>query len=373
MRALLQRVTSASVAVDGETVGAVGSGLLVLAGVREGDTVEDCEWMAGKIAGMRIFPDEAGRMNRSVVEAGGSVLLVSQFTLYGDVRKGRRPSFEKAARPEEAVPLLDALGRRLEAAGLTVAGGKFGAHMSVELVNDGPVTIWIDSEDRRRGAETAGRGGPKASRQHLVAEGSPLRERKLVLASASPRRRALLAEIGLEFSVEPVDVDERADVPEDPAEHAKVLAERKAAAAARDRTEGIVLAADTIVVLEGRIYGKPRSENEAVRMLLELSGKEHTVLTGVCVRDAASSRSRTGLVSTKVRFHVLDKDEVRRYVATGEPMDKAGAYAIQGRGRLLVAGIDGDYTNVVGLPIGVTLDLLEEVAGTAAPAEGERT
>lgn len=370
MRALLQRVTSASVTVDGETLGAVGPGLLVLAGVKSGDTAEDCEWMAAKIAGLRIFPDDAGRMNRSVVEAGGSVLLVSQFTLCGDVRKGRRPSFDRAAKPEEAVPLLDALRGHLEAAGLSVATGKFGAHMSVELVNDGPVTIWVDSEDRRRGAETSGRGGIRAVRQHLVAEGSPLRRANLVLASASPRRRALLAEIGLEFSVEPVDVDEKTNVPADPAEHATVLAERKAAAAAAGRAEGIVLAADTIVVLEERIYGKPRSENEAMRMLLELSGQEHTVLTGVCVRHAASGFSRTGLVSTRVRFHVLDKDEVRRYVATGEPMDKAGAYAIQGRGRLLVAGIDGDYTNVVGLPVGVTLDLLEEVAREAAAAGG---
>jgi MAF protein/D-tyrosyl-tRNA(Tyr) deacylase len=364
MRAVLQRVARARVAVDREVTGAVGTGLLVLAGVRKGDTADDAAWIAAKIAGLRIFPDEAGRMNRSVGEAGGAVLLVSQFTLYGDVRKGRRPSFDRAAPPEEAVPLLDALKRELEASGLRVETGRFGAHMEVDLRNDGPVTILLDSEDRSRGggAGTATAG----DRQRLAAGASP----PLILASASPRRRALLEEVGLRFTVEPVDVDESADLPPDPAEHARVLAERKAHAAADGRREGIIVAADTIVVLGGRVYGKPAGESEAMRMLGDLAGREHTVITGVCVLDAASGRRRSTVVSTLVRFHALSRDEIRRYVATGEPLDKAGAYAIQGRGALLVAGIEGDWSNVVGLPVGAMLDLIEEVAGGGSAAGG---
>jgi septum formation protein len=190
----------------------------------------------------------------------------------------------------------------------------------------------------------------------------------LILASASPRRRQLFAEVGLEFTVEPVDVDESADLPADPADHALALAERKARAAADGRAAGIVVAADTVVLLDGRPYNKPAGEKEAMRMLTELAGREHTVTTGVCVLDAATGRCRSTVVSTQVLFHALTKEEIRRYVATGEPLDKAGAYAIQGRGALLVAGIRGDWSNVVGLPMGATLDLIEEVAGAAATA-----
>jgi septum formation protein len=360
MRAVLQRVRHASVTVDQEEVGAIGAGLLVLAGVKTGDADSDVQWIAQKIAGMRIFPDDQGRMNRSVAEAGAAVLLVSQFTLYGDVRKGRRPSFEAAARPEEAVPRLDELKAALEAAGLRVPTGRFGAHMVVDLINDGPVTILLDSAERRRGAVGAAGGGPEAGpRQRSVADALP--GVPLVLASASPRRKVLLAELGLTFTVEPSDVDEKKDVPEDPVEHARILAERKARDVLARHERGLILAADTIVVLDGRIYGKPASENEAVRMLTELAGREHTVMTGVCAANAESGTVATALVQTQVRFHALSMDEIRRYVATGEPMDKAGAYAIQGRGALLVAGITGDYTNVVGLPIGPAMDLLEAV------------
>jgi MAF protein/D-tyrosyl-tRNA(Tyr) deacylase len=361
MRALLQRVTRASVSVDGAVLGSIGEGLVVLAGVRRGDTRGDCEWIAEKIAGLRIFQDEEGRMNRSVVEAKGAVLLVSQFTLYGDSRKGRRPSFDRAAPPEEAVPLLDELERRLRAAGLVVATGRFGAHMHVDLLNDGPVTILLDSADRSRAAQSP-TGEAARARQRIMADDSPLRTEPLVLASASPRRRALLEELGLRFAVEPTDVDESADLPADPAEHARALAERKARVAGERRKDAFVVAADTIVVLGERVYGKPRSEKEAVRMLTELSGREHVVHTGVCVAAPGAERFHSTVVSTRVRFHALPADEIRRYVATGEPMDKAGAYAIQGRGALLVAGIDGDWSNVVGLPLGATVDLLEEAA-----------
>jgi D-tyrosyl-tRNA(Tyr) deacylase len=369
MRALLQRVSSASVTVDGEAVGSVGRGLLVLAGVRRGDSPADGEWIAEKIAGLRIFPDEEGRMNRSVVEAGGGVLLVSQFTLYADARKGRRPSFERAAAPEEAVPLLDALERRLREAGLVVATGRFGAHMHVDLVNDGPVTILLDSEDRGRAPGSAG-GSPAGARQGIVGADSPLLRVPIVLASASPRRRALLEELGLRFDVEPTDVDEEAELPADPKEQARVLAERKARAAAAKRKDALVIAADTIVVLGGRVYGKPRSTGEAVRMLTELSGREHVVHTGVCVRAPGAGRYHGRVVSTHVTFVSLGAEEIRRYVATGEPMDKAGAYAIQGRGALLVEGIRGDWSNVVGLPVGATIDLLEEALRVGQTARG---
>lgn len=148
MRALLQRVSRASVSVGGETVGETGPGLLVLLCVVPGDTEQDIEWLAGKCARLRIFDDEAGVMNRSVADVGGGVLCISQFTLAASTRKGNRPSYTGAARPEEAQPLYEAFCRRLgEMAGCSVSRGVFGAHMEVSLVNDGPVTIMIDSRN----------------------------------------------------------------------------------------------------------------------------------------------------------------------------------------------------------------------------------
>ena len=146
MRAVVQRVTSASVSVAQRVTGAIGPGLLAFVGVGVDDSDADAGWMAGKIAGLRIFHDDAGLMNRSVVESQGSVLLVSQFTLYGDARKGRRPSFVMAAKEPLASDLYERTGRELEKAGLVVAYGEFGADMAVELVNDGPVTILLDSK-----------------------------------------------------------------------------------------------------------------------------------------------------------------------------------------------------------------------------------
>jgi len=154
MRLVIQRVTSASVRVDGDVVGAISAGLLVLVGVREGDDEATAQRLATKTAELRIFADDEGRFNRSVLDpstssghAPGEVLVVSQFTLYGDVRKGRRPSFNDAAQPEVAEPLVETYARGLEAMGLRVARGQFGAHMVVESVNDGPVTILIDSAE----------------------------------------------------------------------------------------------------------------------------------------------------------------------------------------------------------------------------------
>jgi len=149
MRVVVQRVSSASVAVDGEVVGAIGPGLLVLAGFEESDGEDDLAWVSGKLSRLRIFPDEAGVMNRSVVDVGGEVLAVSQFTLFASVRKGNRPSWSRAAAPDISRPLFDRFVRQLEAElGRPVPTGIFGADMKVQLVNDGPVTLCIDSAER---------------------------------------------------------------------------------------------------------------------------------------------------------------------------------------------------------------------------------
>ena len=144
MRAVLQRTTGARVAVDGETVGEIGAGLVVLLGVGPDDSEQVADDLARKAAELRIFRDDEGRTNRSVIDIGGAALVVSQFTLYGDARKGRRPSFIDAARPEIAIPLYEQFVRRLRDAGVHVETGEFGAMMDVELVNDGPVTLWLE-------------------------------------------------------------------------------------------------------------------------------------------------------------------------------------------------------------------------------------
>ena len=146
MKAVLQRVTSARVLVDGRTVGEIGKGLLILVGVAGEDHQADAKWLAEKIASLRIFPDSQGKMNLSIKEAAGSALVVSQFTLLGDCRKGRRPSFDKAAPPEKAESLYQRFVEMLrQDEGLSVATGTFGAMMAVWLVNDGPVTLTLDS------------------------------------------------------------------------------------------------------------------------------------------------------------------------------------------------------------------------------------
>ncbi len=145
MKAVLQRVTSASVSVDTRLVGQISAGLLVLLGVEQGDTERDLAYLAEKTAHLRIFEDAAGKMNRSVLEVGGSVLVVSQFTLLGDCRKGRRPGFTRAASPELANNYYQQFADRLRQTGLNVAAGVFQAHMQVQLINDGPVTLLLDS------------------------------------------------------------------------------------------------------------------------------------------------------------------------------------------------------------------------------------
>jgi D-aminoacyl-tRNA deacylase len=144
MRAVLQRVSQARVLVDGEVIGQVGRGLLVLLGVAPGDSPEQARWLADKLVGLRIFADADEKMNLAVGDVGGAVLVVSQFTLYGDCSKGRRPSFIGAAQPEVAIPLYEAFVDAVRAQGVRVATGRFGAMMQVELVNDGPVTLILE-------------------------------------------------------------------------------------------------------------------------------------------------------------------------------------------------------------------------------------
>ena len=150
MRILVQRVSRASVAVGGRTKGRIGLGLVAYVGVASGDGAEDAAYLAEKVTTVRLFPNEAGRFDRSVAEAGGAVLVVSQFTLYADTRRGRRPSFSDAALPEAAEPLVAEFGRLRRQRGVPIETGEFGAMMQVDSVNDGPVSVLIDSTDRAR-------------------------------------------------------------------------------------------------------------------------------------------------------------------------------------------------------------------------------
>jgi D-tyrosyl-tRNA(Tyr) deacylase len=147
MRACIQRVSQASVSVEGEVVGQIAHGLVVLLGVSAGDGDAEVRWLADKIVGLRIFNDDDGKMNRSLGDVGGAMLVVSQFTLYGDCRKGRRPSFIDAAPPDQAEALYEDFVKQVRRQGIEVATGRFRTHMDVALVNDGPVTIWIDTAD----------------------------------------------------------------------------------------------------------------------------------------------------------------------------------------------------------------------------------
>lgn len=162
VRVVLQRVTRASVVVDSETVGAIERGLLLLVGVAQSDTEDEAHRLAQKCAELRIFPDEAGRFSLSLLDAGGEALVVSQFTLLADTRRGRQPSFAAAAAPEIAERIVDAFSAALRDAGIHVQTGRFGAKMAVELVNDGPVTIVIDSAELER-PRRGNKGAPRAS------------------------------------------------------------------------------------------------------------------------------------------------------------------------------------------------------------------
>lgn len=183
---------------------------------------------------------------------------------------------------------------------------------------------------------------------------------RIILASASPRRRDLLTQVGLTFEVEIPEVDEGMPGGMDPVGYVCQLAYRKAAAIAERTCDGIVIGADTIVVAQGDILGKPADAASARKMLQHLSGAEHEVLTGVAVIDAAANKSVIGYELTKVIFKQLTNEEINNYIASGEPFDKAGAYGIQGLGAVLVKEIHGCYFNVVGLPVARLTEMLRE-------------
>lgn len=173
----------------------------------------------------------------------------------------------------------------------------------------------------------------------------------IVLASASPRRKDLLQSLGLAFQIEPAEVDEHWEGKPDPRVFAETLARRKAKFVAARHHRGLVIGADTLVYIDDEILTKPSDQSEARAMLHRLSGRTHTVVTGLAVVEPESGRTVSCFEETSVSFRVLSAKEIQRYVATGEPMDKAGAYGIQGMGALLVARIEGCYPNVVGLPL----------------------
>ncbi len=182
---------------------------------------------------------------------------------------------------------------------------------------------------------------------------------RVILASASPRRRDLLTLVGIEHEVRPADIDESLLPGETPAAHAERLARTKARTIATREPDAVVIAADTIVVVDGQVLGKPRDERDARAMLQSLSGRTHTVLTAIAVARAA--RMESAVESVDVTFRPLTADEIVSYIATGEPMDKAGAYGIQGYGATIVERVDGDYFSVMGLGLRRLTDLLERI------------
>ncbi|MDI6820181.1 MAG: Maf family protein [Candidatus Hodarchaeaceae archaeon] len=185
--------------------------------------------------------------------------------------------------------------------------------------------------------------------------------RKITLASASPRRRELLEQVGLPCEVMPSEVAEHNFGMADPETLVKRLALSKARDVARKVKEGIVIGADTVVVYKGKILGKPSDEADAERMLRKISGREHEVMTGLAIVDIDQNEEAVECVKTKVKFRRLSTEEIREYIATGEPLDKAGAYGVQGKGATLVESIEGCYYNVVGLPLAKLIEMLKSL------------
>jgi septum formation protein len=185
--------------------------------------------------------------------------------------------------------------------------------------------------------------------------------KQLILASQSPRRADILKQVGLQFIVQASEIDEaQFDSSWTPIDMVMNLAFRKAQKVAQSFTKGVIIGADTIVVIEGEILGKPSSPAEAMKMLSCLSGKEHSVFTGVALLEVPSGRQAISFAETKVQFRCLEPAEIANYVATGEPLDKAGAYGIQGKGAILVEKINGCYFNVVGLPVAKLVTMLKK-------------
>jgi len=194
--------------------------------------------------------------------------------------------------------------------------------------------------------------------------------KKIILASASLRRIELLRQLGLTFEVIPSKVEEDVKEGEEPHEHVLRLARLKAKEIARAHDDSLIIAADTIVVLDNEILGKPKDEEEAFTMLSRLSGREHQVFTGFCVRDASDGTEYYEAVESKVRFKHLTMEEIKGYIKTGEPMDKAGAYAVQGKGSYMIKEIKGSYTNVVGLPLCELVEVLTRIKAIELHPEG---
>lgn len=178
-----------------------------------------------------------------------------------------------------------------------------------------------------------------------------LNKKPIILASSSPRRKGLLKQIGLEFIIEPSEYEEDMTIQAEPITLARILARGKAFDVSQRHESGIVIGADTFLVFEDSVLGKPKNQTEAIAMLERLTGKTHSVISGVAVIDAQTGQEEVRAAETLVTFRDLSQEEIEEYVATGEPLDKAGAYGIQGRGAVLVERIEGDYFNVVGLPI----------------------
>lgn len=217
---------------------------------------------------------------------------------------------------------------------------------------DEQVFTWISDEPAHT-AEHAARLEEHRRKRAMNPSAPP----RLVLASQSPRRAELIGRLGLEFETVPADIDESYLHGETPPQHAERLAREKALKIAADRADALVIGSDTIVVIDGEVLGKPRDRAHAIEMLTRLSGREHEVCTGVAV--AHKGRVESELERVRVRFRTLDGRAAEQYVSTGEPMDKAGAYGIQGFGSALVQGIDGDYFSVMGLPVVRMLELIE--------------
>jgi len=184
--------------------------------------------------------------------------------------------------------------------------------------------------------------------------------RRIVLASASPRRKQLLEQLGLRFEVEPSDYEEEIAPGSEPREMARKLSLGKARAAAQKHRKALIIAADTLVVLGDRVFGKPHTNAEAREMLCALNGQAHSVVTGFTILDTETGKVLSRSVETKVHMRKLTLKEIDKYVRSKEPLDKAGGYAIQGRGAVLVERIEGDYSNVVGLPLSALTDALRE-------------
>ena len=189
----------------------------------------------------------------------------------------------------------------------------------------------------------------------------------IILASKSPRRKQLLSMMGLEFTVQTADIDETMDPSQTPAHEVAAVSARKAEKIAALHPQDVIVSADTIVVIDGKILGKPKDEQDAARMLRLLSGRTHTVYTGLTVH--ANGKANTQVVSTGVTFRDLSNAEIAAYIETKEPMDKAGAYGIQGKGAVLVEGYEGDYNNIVGLPVDKLLENFPDLLRREVPVE----